>query len=56
MNQLGGRPVEVTDDYHVEKIKGLLDDDRRYTCEELAESIGIIHESAHTISIRHLKR
>ena len=38
-----GRPVEVINDYHVENIKGLLDEDRRYTCEELAESIGISH-------------
>ena len=50
-----GRPVEVTDDYNVEKIKILLDEDRRYTCEELAESIGISHGSAHTILTRHLR-
>ena len=50
-----GRPVEVTDDYHMEKIKILLDEDRRYTCEELAESIGISHGSAHTTLTRHLK-
>ena len=50
-----GRPVEVTDDYHVEKIKILLDEDRRYTCEELAESIGISHGLVHTILTRHLK-
>lgn len=50
-----GRPVEVTDDYHAEKIKELLDEDRRYTCEELAENVGISHGSAHTILTRHLK-
>ena len=50
-----GRPVEVTDTYYVEKIKELLDEDRRYTCEELAECIGISHGSAHTILTRHLK-
>ena len=51
----GGRPFEVTDDHHAEKIKGLIDEDRRYTCEDLAKSIGISHGSAHTILTRHLK-
>ena len=37
------------------KIKLLLDEDQRYACEELAESIGISHGSAHTILTRHLK-
>ena len=35
------------------KIKELLDDDRRFTREELAESLGIFHESACTNLTRH---
>ena len=38
------------------KMKGILEEDRCYTCEELAESIGIIHGPAHSILIKHLKR
>lgn len=50
-----GRPKEATDNFHVERVKELLDEDRRYTCEELAESVGISHGSVHTILTRHLK-
>ena len=34
-----GRPHEATDPYHIEKVKGVLDEDRRLTCEEVAESV-----------------
>ncbi|XP_053398245.1 histone-lysine N-methyltransferase SETMAR-like [Mercenaria mercenaria] len=50
-----GQPIEATDKLHVEKVKKLLDDDRRYTYEELAEGVGIAHGSVHTILTRHLK-
>lgn len=49
-----GRDVSVTDHYHVEKVKELLAVDRRYTCEEIANSVGISQGSAHTILTRNL--
>jgi transposase len=36
-----GWPVEVTGKFHVEKARDQLNEDRRLTCEELAESLGI---------------
>ena len=50
-----GRPHEATDPYHIEKVKEVLDEDRRLTCDEVAESVGISHMSAHEIITRHLK-
>ena len=44
-----GRPVFVTTDENVEKVKDLLDEDKRFTCEEIAERIGIGHNSVHHI-------
>ena len=53
--QRSRRPVEVTDKFHIEKVKERLNEDRRYTCDELAERIDISHGSVYTISTRHLK-
>lgn len=53
--QRSGRPIEATDKCHIEKVKELLKEDRRYTCDELAESVGISHGSIYTILTRHLK-
>ena len=36
-------------------VKGVLDEDRRLTYDEVAESVGISHGSAHEIITRHLK-
>ena len=33
-DQRYGRPVEVTDKFHIENVKELLMDERRYTCNE----------------------
>ena len=50
-----GRPHEATDPYHIEKVKEVLDEDRRLTCDEVAESVRISHGSAHEIITRHFK-
>ena len=50
-----GKPHEATDPYHVEKVKEVLDEDRRLTCDEVAEGVGISHRSALEIITRHLK-
>ena len=44
-----GRPHEATDPYHIEKVKEVPDEDRRLTCDVVAESVGISHRSAHEI-------
>lgn len=42
-----GRIPSCTDTYYVEKVKELLDTDRRYSCEEIATNVGISTGSAH---------
>ena len=37
------------------KVKEVLDEDRRLTCDEAAESVEISHGSAHEIITRHFK-
>ena len=49
------RPHEAKDPYHIEKVKEVLDEDRRLTCDEVAESVRISHGSAHEIITLHLK-
>jgi histone-lysine N-methyltransferase SETMAR len=44
-----GRPKEARSDSNVELIEGLLDIDRRWTCEEMAELSGIPSSSIHRI-------
>ena len=38
-----GRPNNVIDKFHIEKVKELLNEDRGYTCEELAERVSVSH-------------
>ena len=45
----------ATDPYHIEIVKVVLNEDRRLTCDEVVESIGISHGSPHEIITRHLK-
>ena len=52
---LCGRPVSATDGENVEKVAKLLNDDRRYTCTEIAHELDISHGSAHSILTEHLK-
>jgi histone-lysine N-methyltransferase SETMAR len=50
-----GRIPSSTGTFYVEKVKELIDTDRRYTCEEIASHVGISSGSAHTILTRCLK-
>lgn len=43
------RPSASTDEQHVNKIKELLLEDRRLTCREIADIVGISNGSANTI-------
>ena len=52
---LCGRPVSATDGENVEKVAKLLNDDRRYTCTEIAHELGISYGSAHSILTERLK-
>ena len=52
---LCGRPVSATDGENVEKVAKLLNDDRRYTCTEIAHELDITHGSAHSILTERLK-
>lgn len=44
-----GRKIEVTDKYYVEKVKEIIDTDRRYTCENIAAEVGISTGSVYVI-------
>uniref|UniRef100_A0A1I8JKM9 HTH_48 domain-containing protein n=1 Tax=Macrostomum lignano TaxID=282301 RepID=A0A1I8JKM9_9PLAT len=48
-NGRSGRPMTATKETVVKKVQELLDDDRRRTCEELAEDVGVSVGSVHTI-------
>ena len=52
---LCGRHVSATDGENVEKVAKLLNDDRRYTCTEIAHELDISHGSAHSILTERLK-
>ena len=52
---LCGRPVSATDCENVEKVAKLLNDDRRYTCTEIAHELDISHGSAHSFLTERLK-
>ena len=52
---LCGRPVSATDGENVEKVAKLFDDDRRYTCTEMAHELDISHGFAHSILTERLK-
>ena len=47
--------MSATDGENVEKVAKLLNDDRRYTCTEIAHELGISHGSAHSILTERLK-
>ena len=49
------RPVSATDGENVEEVAKLLNDDRRYTCTEIAHELDISHGSAHSILTERLK-
>ena len=48
-NHCAGRNVTVTDSYNTDKVKMLLDSDRRISCEEMAQELEISVWSVHTI-------
>ena len=52
---LCGRPVSATDGENVEKVAKPLNDDRKYTCTEIAHELDINHGSAHFILTEGLK-
>ena len=47
--------MSATDGENVEKVAKLLNDDRRYTCTEIAHELDISHGSAHSILTERLK-
>ena len=47
--------MSSTDGENVEKVTKLLNDDRRYTCTEIAHELDISHGSAHSILTERLK-
>ena len=47
--------MSATDGENVEKVAKLLNDDRRYTCSEIAQELDISHGSAHSILTERLK-
>ena len=51
-----GRPVDATASENVEKVQELLNNGRRWTCEEVAREAGISRGSAHTILTTILRR
>ena len=50
-----GQPMTATDDYNTEQVKKLLKDDRRITCEEMAQESEISVGSVHFILRNRLK-
>ena len=44
---LCGRPLSATTGENVENVAKLLNDDRRYSCDEIAHELGISHGSVH---------
>ena len=50
-----GRPLTATDDYNTEQVKKLLKDDRRITCEKMAQELEISVGSVHFILRNRLK-
>ena len=46
---LCGRPLSATTSENVENVAKLLNDDRRYSCDEIAHEMDISHESVHRI-------
>lgn len=44
-----GRPISSSDEIHVRQVDDLLQEDRRYTCAEIAETLGISQSTVHYI-------
>ena len=42
-----GRPVAATDDLHVQAVRVLLEEDRRWTCVEISKEFGIATSTVH---------
>ena len=51
-----GRPSTACDEDHVAQVSALLEEDSRYTCEELADQVGICSSSIHTILTEKLNK
>ena len=52
---LCGRPLSATTDENVENVAKLLNDDRRYSCDEIAHELDISHRPVHRILIERLQ-
>ena len=50
---LCSRPLSATTSENVENIAKLLNDDRRYSCDEIAHELDISHGSVHRILMKH---
>ena len=44
-----GRSAEATKSDHIAKVRETLEKDRRWTCDEIAQEVGISHGSVYTI-------
>lgn len=44
-----GRSAEATNSDHIAKVRETLEKDRRWTCDEIAQEVGISHGSVYTI-------
>lgn len=51
-----GRPSTACDEDHIARVSALLEEDNRYTCEELASEIGVSSSSIHIILTDKLKK
>ena len=48
-DQRSGRPVTKTDQDHVERVRKLISEDARITCDSAAEQLDISHVTAHQV-------
>ena len=48
------RPVGATDDLHVQAVRVVLEEDRRWTCLEISRELGIAASTVYTILIKKL--
>ena len=55
-DERSGRPSTATTEDNVEVVRRLLEEDRRQTCEELAELAGVSVGSVHMILTKHLNK
>ena len=52
---LCGRPLSATNAENVENVAKLLNDERRYSCDEIAHELDISHGSVHRILMERLQ-